>query len=217
MALALFDLDDTLIVGNCETNWFEYLIEQGHYDGSTFADDIAEFDRQYESGAGDINDYMYFVLKPLVHHPLATLEVWRQDWFEKSGKAMIARGARAKLEEHREASDTLVIISASNRFCVEPFANEFGVDHFMCSIPEIVDDRYTGVFLPPACFGAGKLTHLDRWLETSGHSMENSFFYSDSRNDIPLLERADNPIAVNADGYLTRYAQERNWPHLNLR
>ena len=97
MALALFDLDDTLIVGNCETNWFEYLISEGHYDGSTFAEDIAEFDRQYESGAGDINDYMYFVLRPLVHQSMETLMEWRHDWFETSGIGMIASPVTSRM------------------------------------------------------------------------------------------------------------------------
>ena len=217
MALALFDLDDTLIVGNCETDWFRYLIERGHYDGSTFDDDIAEFDRQYESGAGDINDYMYFVLKPLTQHPLETLHEWRQDWFDTRGKAMIAARTPEQIQRHRDAGDVVVIISASNRFCVHPFAEHFAADHFMCSEPEVVDGQFTGVFAPPACFGPDKIVHLDNWLAETGHSMSGSYFYSDSRNDIPLLERVDNPVVVNGDAHLARVASERGWPHLDLR
>ena len=217
MALALFDLDDTLIVGNCETNWFEYLIAEDLYDGSTFADDIAEFDRQYQAGGGDIDDYMRFVLKPLARQSMDTLVQWRRDWFEKSGRSMILAQAREKIREHRDAGDTLVIISASNHFCVEPFADEFGVDHFLCSVPEVVDNRYTGVFIEPACFAEHKITHLRQWLDTSDHSIDNSYFYSDSRNDIPLLELVENPIAVNADDYLHGHASERGWPVLKWR
>ena len=217
MALALFDLDDTLIAGNCETNWFEYLIEHGHYDGTTFVEDIAEFDRQYESGVGNIEDYMYFVLKPLTHHPIETLLEWRAKWFENQGMAMIAAKARERLQRHRDAGDTLVVISASNQFCVQPFADEFGAHHYLCSIPEIVADRYTGVFIPPACFGEQKITHLNAWLTESGHSLDGSYFYSDSRNDIPLLEMVDNPVAVNPDPHLATVAARRGWRQIDLR
>lgn len=217
MALALFDLDDTLIVGNCETTWFEYLIEQGHYDGRRFAEEIAEFDRQYEAGGGDIDDYMLFVLKPLTEHPMETLLEWRSAWFEHRGKAMIASKTHAQLQQHRNAGDTLVIISASSQFCVQPFAQLFNVDHYLCSIPEVIDNRYTGVFIPPACFADEKITHLNAWLEETGHSLEGSYFYSDSRNDIPLMERVDIPVAVNADNHLTQVASERGWQQLDLR
>lgn len=217
MALALFDLDDTLIAGNCETNWFEYLIEQGHYDGNTFVEDIAEFDRQYESGTGDIDDYMYFVLKPLTHQPIETLLEWRAGWFESRGRAMITEKSRALFQRHREAGDTLVVISASNLFCVQPFAEELRADHTMCSIPEIIENRYTGVFVPPACFGEKKITHLNVWLDETGHSLDGAYFYSDSRNDIPLLELVDNPIAVNPDAHLAAVATQRGWQQIELR
>ncbi len=217
MALALFDLDDTLIVGNCETNWFEYLIEQGHYDGATFVEDIAEFDRQYESGVGDIDDYMYFVLKPLTHHPIEKLLEWRAGWFQDTGMAMIATKAHEQLQQHRDAGDTLVVISASSQFCVQPFADEFRTSHYMSSIPEIVGNRYTGVFVNPACFGEQKITHLNAWLEETGHSLDGSYFYSDSRNDIPLLELVDNPVAVNPDPHLAAFAQKRGWREIDLR
>ncbi|MEM7208553.1 MAG: HAD family hydrolase [Pseudomonadota bacterium] len=217
MALALFDLDDTLISGNCETDWFHFLITQGHYDGSTFDEDIAEFDRQYEAGGGDITDYMHFVLAPLKSQSMEVLHEWRNAWFDESGRSMISQRARDQVQQHRAAGDTLVIISASNRFIVEPFAVEFGVDHFMASVPEIIDNRFTGVFEPPACFAEGKITHLERWLGSGAASLNGSYFYSDSRNDVPLLEMVEYPVAVNADAFLANLANERGWPHIDLR
>lgn len=130
---------------------------------------------------------------------------------------MVATKAPAQLQWHRDAGDTLVIISASNRFCVQPFAKAFAVDDYLCSVPEVVDNRYTGAFVPPACFAGEKITHLNAWLAENEYSLEGSYFYSDSRNDIPLLERVDNPVAVNADAHLTQVATERGWRQLNLR
>ena len=217
MALALFDLDDTLITGNCETDWLRYLIEHGHYDsGGDFDVQITEFDRQYAAGSGDIDDYISFVLRPLTLHPLEALLEWRSAWFESSGKAMITARARQRLQQHRAAGDRLLIISASNQFCVQPFAQALGVDHYLCSIPEQIDGRYTGGIMPPACYGVAKITHLNHWLAGRDYSLRGSYFYSDSRNDIPLLEWVDNPVAVNADTHLTQVAKDRGWTRLDL-
>ena len=145
------------------------------------------------------------------------LQQWREYWFETSGRAQIADAVRTTLQQHHDQGDTVVIISASNRFCVEPFARELGAHDFLASVPEIVDNRFTGAFLPPPCFSEGKIHPLENWMTGREHSLEGSYFYSDSRNDIPLLLHVDNPVAVNPDSHLTQVAGERGWPQLNLR
>ena len=217
MALALFDLDNTLIIGNCETDWLHYLINKGYYSNSQFNHQIAEFGRQYETGTGSIDDYIKFVLKPLTQHSIETLQGWREDWFSTCGKAMIAAATQDILERHFGQGDTLVIISASTCFCVQPFAEYLRVDHFLCTHPVIEEGKYTGDFVSPACFAADKITLLEAWRKNTAHSLEGSYFYSDSRNDLPLLEYVDHPATVHADAYLSKLAEQRGWPQLDWR
>ncbi len=217
MALALFDLDDTLIVGNCETEWFHYLAENGHIDATQYQTEIAEFDRQYEAGAPDIDDYIRYVLATLARHPMKTLLNWRNEWLQQKMIPRIAKGARRLLQQHRDAGDEIVIISASTTFCVEPIAELLGVEHVLATKLEIINNRYSGDFIAPTCFSEGKITLLQHWLKNSHHSLSGSHFYSDSNNDIPLLELAEFPIAVDADAKLAVVAENKGWSQISLR
>jgi len=217
MALALFDLDDTLIEGNCETEWFHYLAENGHIDATQYQSDLAEFDRQYAAGAPDIDEYIRYVLRTLTEHPLQTLLAWRTVWLNKNVIPMIARGTNSLLQRHRDAGDTLLIISASTTFCVQPIAELLGVENFISTNPEMKNGAYTGEFIAPTCFAKGKITLINRWLKTSEHGLLGSHFYSDSHNDIPLLELAEYPVAVDADDQLKKVAKNRGWSQISLR
>ena len=217
MALALFDLDDTLIKGNCETAWFEYLAQQGHIDSSNYKSKLLEFDRLYAEGAADIDEYMTYVLSTFTPHPLPLLHEWRADWLNSKVKPTIVKNAKNILTKHRDAGDTLVIISASNTFCVEAIANYFKVDHFIGTSAIMVDDYFTGDFKQPACYANHKVTLLNAWLKKSNKHLNDSHFYTDSHNDIPLLELVENPVAVDADKKLTLVSKQRGWKQISLR
>ncbi len=217
MALALFDLDDTLLVGNSETEWFHYLAEKGYIGPIQYRAKMAEFDRQYAAGASHIDDYIHYVLQTLTGYSQETLLNRQSEWLTSKVIPMIAKGTSDLLKSHRDAGDTLVIISASTTFCVEPIANLLEVDHFIATRPEILDGRYTGRFIAPTCFAEGKITLLERWLSQNGLNLKGSHFYSDSRNDIPLLEQAEFPIAVDADPHLQQEAIKRDWQSMSLR
>lgn len=215
--LAIFDLDNTLINGDSDHSWGEFLVEQGLVDTQWYQQENDRFYRQYQEGTLDNDAYLEFVLQPLSQHPIETLEQWHQRFMQEKVLPMLQNKAKALLEKHREQGHFLLIITATNAFITRPIAELLGVDDMLATEPEIVNQRYTGRYVGTACFHQGKVVRLQQWLEETGYSLKDSYFYSDSHNDLPLLKVVDHPVAVDADPVLTAYAEQQGWPVISLR
>lgn len=217
MNLAIFDLDNTLLSGDSDHAWGEFLVANGIVDGSAYRAKNDYFYRQYQQGGLDIDEFLEFALKPLSEHPKSQLDRWHSQFMSESISTMRLDKADQLLAKHRADGDYLLIITATNSFVTRPIAKALGVDHIIATDPEFVNGAFTGKVLGTPCFQEGKVTRLKDWLATSGHSLAGSYFYSDSHNDLPLLKLVDNPIVVDADNLLLIEAKKYNWPIISLR
>lgn len=220
MRLALFDLDNTLLAVDSDHAWGRFLAEVGAVDAQAYTRANDAYYAQYLAGTLDIHEFCRFVFQPLVAHPLEQLQAWREEFLGTRIDPMIAPGAMDLLRRHREAGDTLVIITATNSFVTGPIAERLGVEHLIATEPEFRDGRYTGELAATPCFQEGKIERLRHWLRDRNEPEEAiaaASFYSDSRNDIPLLEAVGHPVAVDADPALASHARQRGWPLISLR
>ena len=220
MNLALFDLDNTLLTGDSDFEWAQFLIAQGVLDREAYAARNLEFYEQYKAGTLDIHVFLDFQLKPLSRHSRAQLDAWHAQFMQTRILPMIGEKARALVDRHRAQGDTLVIITATNRFVTAPIAREFGIAHLIATEAEQEDGEFTGNATDIPCFREGKVKRLEAWLAAHGASWETlarSWFYSDSHNDLFLMERVTDPVAVDPDPQLTQTAQARGWPVMSLR
>lgn len=216
MPLAIFDLDNTLLRGDSDYAWGQFLIENHIVDGVAYERENNRYYAQYRAGTLDIMEFLAFALRPLVAHDRTTLERWHQQYMQTKVRPMITPQARALVDKHRQRGDILVIISATNRFVTGPIAEEFNVPNLIATEPETSGGRYTGKIAGTPCFREGKVTRLKNWVQENGKSLQGSWGYSDSHNDLPLLSLVDHPIAVNPDDILRREAQKRGWEILSL-
>ncbi len=217
MTLAIFDLDNTLLGGDSDYLWGRFLVEQGIVDATHYERENQRFYEEYQSGQLDIHEFLRFSLKPLAQHDMATLQGWhRQFMAEKIAPIMLPK-AQALLAKHRAAGDLLLIITATNRFVTDPIAKALEVDEMLATEPAMAQGRYTGEVEGVPCFQQGKVTRLNEWLAQTGHNLADSWFYSDSHNDLPLLERVSHPVAVDADETLSEHARLKGWPQISLR
>lgn len=220
MNLALFDLDNTLLNGDSDFEWAQFLIEQGVLDRELFEAKNLAFYEQYKAGTLDIYEFLDFQLKPLSRHARKVLNGWRDDFMQHKVRGMITDPAQALVAQHRAAGDVCIIITATNSFVTSPIAQEFGVEHLIATEPEEKDGEFTGSVAGVPCFREGKITRLENWLTQKGwgwESFADSFFYSDSLNDLPLLAKVNNPIAVDPDAILRKHAEQHGWRILTLR
>ncbi len=216
MNLALFDLDNTLLDGDSDRLWCEYLAAHGVLDLHAHGPSLDEFHQQYVEGSLDVRAYLGFVLGLLGKIPAAELRRLREGFMEQSIRPRILPAARSLVEKHRLAGDLLVIITLTNRLVTEPIAAEFGVDALLATEPEIIDERPTGRIIGEPCYQFGKIWHLERWLESRDEEPGGSYFYSDSMNDLPLLEAVTHPVVVNPDPSLAKLARARGWQRHDL-
>lgn len=217
MSLAIFDLDNTLLGGDSDHAWGQFLVDKGIVDGADYQRANDHFYALYQSGELDILEFLEFALKPLAAHPRDQLERWHREFMQQSIAPMRLPRADALLQQHRERGDDLLIITATNEFVTAPIAASLGVEHLLATTPELVDGAYTGRVVGTPCFQAGKVARLKDWLAKTGHNLDNSWFYSDSHNDLPLLELVDNPVAVDPDATLEAVARSKQWPIISLR
>jgi HAD superfamily hydrolase (TIGR01490 family) len=217
MALAIFDLDNTLIAGDSDYLWGQHLIGLGVVDGPSYEAANDRFYDDYRHGRLDIDAFLRFALRPLSEHSPATLERWRAEFVAERIDPILLPAARALIERHRSAGDTLLIITATNAFVTAPIAERFGIEHLIATEPEQANGRFTGRVAGTPAFREGKVARLEQWLAVRGESLDGSCFYSDSINDLPLLERVQRPAAVDPDERLARVAEERGWPIMSLR
>ncbi|MBZ4202605.1 MAG: HAD-IB family hydrolase [Methylovulum sp.] len=217
MSLAIFDLDNTLISDDSDYLWGQFLVAQGVVDEKMYAEANERFYLEYQQGTLDIKAFLHFSLKPLAEHPMSQLLIWRQQFVDTMIKPLLLNSAQQLINKHRALGDTILVITATNRFVTEPIVQLYGITHLLATTPELVNGQYTGNFVEIPCFQDGKVTLLEAWLKESGETMQGSWFYSDSHNDLPLLLCVDHPVAVDPDQRLTAYAQSANWPIISLR
>ncbi len=217
MALALFDLDNTLLGGDSDYLWGCFLVEQGIVERERYESENQRFYEQYLEGSLDINEFLRFQLKPLATHKRAQLERWRDQYLKEKIDPIFLPKGRDLLDQHRRRGDELLIVTATNRFITAPIAWQYGVSHLLATEPEMIDGEYTGNITGTPCFQAGKLEHLIAWLHQNQASLVGSWFYSDSHNDLPLLEQVEHPVAVDPDDRLRSHARQLGWPIISLR
>ena len=217
MSLAIFDLDNTLIAGDSDHSWGEFLVEQQIVDSISFTQANDRFYQDYQSGELDIEAYLAFALEPLTRFTMTELADLHQTFMREKIQPLHLPKAAELIDKHRQAGDTLLIITATNSFITRPIADWLGVENLLACDPEIVDGRYSGRTINTPCFQHGKVTRLQEWLEGTDSSLKNSYFYSDSANDIPLLDAVTHPIAVDPCPRLLRHARQHGWPIISLR
>jgi HAD superfamily hydrolase (TIGR01490 family) len=220
MRLALFDLDNTLLNGDSDYEWGQFMCDRGVVERAAYEAQNRVYYEQYVAGTLDIHEYLGFALRPLANHTAEELERWHGEFMRARIAPMILPAARALVRRHVEAGELCAIITATNSFVTAPIAREFGVEHLIATEPERRNGRFTGKVAGAPCFRDGKLERLDQWLRGLGRRLvdfEASTCYSDSHNDLPLLERVTRPVAVDPDETLAREAARRGWEQISLR
>ncbi|QBQ54436.1 HAD family hydrolase [Nitrosococcus wardiae] len=217
MGLAIFDLDNTLLAGDSDYLWGQFLVEQGIVNSEAYERANEAFYRQYQEGTLNIYQFLAFQLAPLKQHSLRQLEIWRSQYLEEKIRPIILLQAQELLASHRSRGHKLLIITATNRFITGPIAEILGVDGLIATEPEIRGGRYTGQVSGIPSYRDGKVTRLKAWLKEQALTLETSWFYSDSHNDIPLLEQVTHPVAVDPDETLNAHARTNGWTVISLR
>nr|WP_297461785.1 HAD family hydrolase [uncultured Halomonas sp.] len=217
MSLAIFDLDNTLISIDSDHAWGQFLVEQGVVDPVGYHEANEKFLEDYQAGTLDIHAYLALALAPLAANSAEQLAIWHRQFMASMIEPHILPKGEALLAEHRARGDTLLIITATNRFVTGPIAARLGVDELIAVDPEMIEDRYTGRITGTPSFREGKIARLHEWLAEKQLDLDGAWFYSDSLNDLPLLEEVDNPVAVDPDDTLRQAAETRGWPIISLR
>jgi len=214
--LAIFDLDNTLLAGDSDALWGQFIAQHGHVNKEEHERENQRFYDEYKAGTLDINEFLRFSLRPLSQLSMEELTQLHQTFMHECIIPIISEQARNLVNKHREAGNILLIITATNKFVTAPIAEELGIKNLLATEAEIINNRYTGQVSGVPCFQEGKVVRLNEWLQQTGYSLENSYFYSDSHNDIPLLEKVTTPIAVDPDAKLEKHALEKSWKILQL-
>ena len=217
MALAIFDLDNTLLAGDSDYLWGQFLVEKGVVDGDTYEKENQRFYDEYKAGTLDIFEFLRFSLAPLAAHDMPTLLAWQAEFMKEKIMPIMLNKACTLIGEHRQAGDTLVVITATNSFVTAPIAAAYGIDNLIATEPQMHDHHYTGEVDGTPCFREGKVERLNSWLQEHGQTLAGSSFYSDSHNDLPLLEIVTRPVAVDPDEILGDHARAVGWPIISLR
>ena len=219
MQLALFDLDNTLLTGDSDSGWISYLVDQSILDRQTFEQQNAVFFAQYQAGTLDIDEYHAFQMQSLTCLPRADLESHLANYLETRIRPMITEKARSQVNRHLENGDLCALVTATNCFITSPICREFGIPHLIATVAAQENGEFTGKPRGTPSFREGKISRVDEWLESLGlwrGSFERSWFYSDSLNDLPLLEIVSDPVAVNPDPTLRAHAERAGWEILML-
>ena len=222
MKLALFDLDNTLIAGDSDFEWAQFLITKGVVDREIQeAKNIAFYD-QYKEGTLDINEFLAFQLAPLARHPRAELDAWHREFMDRHIRPLIGEASRQLVRGHLANGDLCAVVTATNSFVTRPIVSELGIPHLIGTIAavDVESGAFSGSPRGTPSFRDGKIERVDSWLESLGlwwGSFAESFFYSDSHNDLPLMGKVTTPVAVDPDHKLFRHSSEMGWKIITLR
>lgn len=222
MNLALFDLDNTLLAGDSDFEWAQYLISRGVVDREIQAAKNVEFYEHYKAGTLDIDAFLAFQLAPLARHPRRELDAWLDDYLARHIRPLIGDRARALVRQHQEAGDLCAVVTATNSFVTAPIVRELGIPHLIATIPavDVASGAFSGAPTGTPSFQGGKIVRVEAWLQASGlwwGSFGESWFYSDSHNDLPLMQKVSQPVAVDPDEKLRQHASEMGWKIITLR
>jgi HAD superfamily hydrolase (TIGR01490 family) len=217
MALAIFDLDNTLIAGDSDHSWGEFLVAQSIVDSQIYKEMNDKFYADYESGCLDIFAYLEFSVEPLTRLSMEKLQSLHKQFMRDVINPIKLKGAEDLINQHRQAGDRLLIITSTNRFIVEPICKSIGIDEIIATDLEIIDGKYSGKVMGIPTFQEGKVQRFNQWLEEQKESSDGSYFYSDSINDMPMLLEVAHPIAVDPDSALRKEAESRHWKIISLR
>ncbi|HZX31014.1 MAG TPA: HAD family hydrolase [Rhodocyclaceae bacterium] len=220
MNLALFDLDNTLLSGDSDFEWAQFLISKGVVDREVQEAKNIQFYEQYKAGTLDIYEFLAFQLAPLARHPREQLDAWHREYMDRHILPIIGAPARKLVKQHLEAGDLCALVTATNSFVTGPIALELGIAHLIATVPAFEDGRFTGGPRGTPSFREGKIARVDAWLESLGlwwGSFEKTWFYSDSHNDLPLLAKVSDPVAVDPDANLRTHAAKNGWEIISLR
>ena len=218
--LTLFDLDNTLLAGDSDYGWAQFLIELGVLDAASYERRNAAFFADYKAGRLDIHAFLDFQLRPLAEHDPATLFAWRDRFLDEKIRPMLLPAARQVVEASLAAGDLVAVVTATNSFVTRPIAAMYGIEQLVATEPEMADGRFTGRVSGEPCFQAGKLKCVDAWLagmQRQLRGFRQSWFYSDSHNDLPLLSAVTHPVAVDPDATLAAHARAFGWPTVSWR
>ncbi len=221
MKLALFDLDNTLLTGDSDYEWAQFLIKKGVVDAAIQSEANDRFYADYKAGCLDINAFLDFQLAPLARTPRNTLDAWHQAFMQEHIRPRIGQAARNLVQHHLDAGHLCAIVTATNSFVTGPIATEFGIPHLIATVPDcnLGTGQFTGKPFGTPAFREGKITRVDAWLAALGYwwgSFDESWFYSDSHNDLPLMGKVTHPVAVKPDDNLKAHAQALSWAILDL-
>lgn len=217
VALAIFDLDNTLLNGDSDYLWGQFLAQQGHVDAKFYEKENQRFYDEYVAGTLDIYEFLEFSLAPLSQITMSELTQLHSQFMNECIRPIITDKSRALIQHHIANEDTLLIITATNLFITAPIAEELGIANILATEPEIINKQYTGKVFGTPCFREGKVERLKIWLKKTGGNLADSYFYSDSHNDLPLLEMVTKPIAVDPDDTLRTHAEMKGWEIMSLR
>jgi HAD superfamily hydrolase (TIGR01490 family) len=221
MKLAIFDLDHTLLAGDSDYAWGNFLVDKGVVDAEYYRQKNDEFYQQYQAKTLDILAYQTFVLAPLTTLSPAEREKLHNNFMAEVISPLRQEKADQLIAKHHDNGDTLLVITATNRFIAAPIVKTMGIPNLLATDPEVIDDVFTGHIVGTPCFQGGKITRLEQWLleqkNVSQRVFTHTTFYSDSINDAPLLEYVDTAIAVDPDEKLSALANEMQWPIISLK
>jgi len=220
MNLTLFDLDGTLIPIDSDHSFGAFMVEKGWVDGKVWGARNDEFFAQYNAGTLNLPAYVDFATSAFRSRPLAEALAVRERFLAEVMTPALRPEAMALVEQHRAAGDLIALVTATNEFVTAPFADAFGIEHLIAvQLERDEEGRYTGAIRGVPSFREGKIARVESWLQGLGAQwcdFERVTFYSDSTNDLPLLERVSHPVATNPSPTLAAIAAERGWPQLHL-
>ena len=222
MNLALFDLDNTLLAGDSDFEWAQFLISKGVVDREVQEAKNIKFYEQYKAGTLDIYEFLGFQLAPLARHSRAELDAWHREYMERHIRPIMTAPARALVQRHLAAGDLCAVVTATNSFVTGAIAREFGIPHLIGTVAavDVENGAFSGAPTGMPSFREGKIARVDSWLESLGlwwGSFGESFFYSDSHNDLPLMGKVTTPVAVDPDDKLRAHAEQMGWKIITLR
>lgn len=224
MKLAIFDLDNTLLGGDSDHAWGEYLVQAQLVDPDEHRARNDHFYHQYQHGGLDMHEYVAFTIDPIRKLDASRLQQMHQQFMRDHIEPMLLPKSAELIASHKAQGHHTMIITATNEFITEPIARLLGVDTLLATGLEVADECYTGKIRGIPCFQHGKVQRLQQWLEEEDFGaaaqrpgLEDSVFYSDSFNDLPLLELASEAVAVDPDPVLEKHARERGWRIISLR